>query len=116
MAMHPGLAALAEEQASNVVLTRVKSFFTKVKTVVSNREAIRQATGKQLILARSFFNPTAFSKPENREVWLARVRANFAHYRSLCARHHATAFSLRLFFILTPPDGLCPRAQTASSS
>jgi len=77
--MHPGLAALAEEQASS----RFGAFIAKIKSLASNREVIRVAAGKQLILARSFFSPTAFSKPETRDVWLQRVRFNFGHYRSL---------------------------------
>lgn len=77
--MHPGLQALAEENASGYV----KGAVAKVKSLFANREAIQLAAGKQLILARSFFAPTSFSKPLTREEWLGRVRANFAHYRSL---------------------------------
>ena len=79
--MHPGLQSLAEEQS----VGRLSSLIAKVKSLASNRDAIRQATGKQLILARSFFSPSTFSKPESRDAWLGRVRGNFGHYRSLCA-------------------------------
>ena len=80
--MHPGLASLAEDTATS----KFGAIVTKVKGLISNREAIKREWGKQLILARTFVAPTAFSKPESREVWLQRVRGNFGHYRSLCAR------------------------------
>ena len=79
--MHPGLAALAEDQASS----SAGAMLAKLKSLITNREEIRMAIGKQTILARSFFAPTAFSKPESRDIWLQRVRANFAHYRSIYA-------------------------------
>ena len=82
--MHAGLAALAESEQS---ASKIGALVARVKSLASNREAVRLALGKQLILGRSFFSPTAFSKPESREVWLQRVRANFGHYRSLCAPH-----------------------------
>lgn len=78
--MHSGLAALAEEQTGS----RIKAFFLKAKSFVSNREVIKQTVGKQLILARGFFAPTSFSKPATREEWLGRLRGNFGYYRSLC--------------------------------
>jgi len=62
---------------------RISSLIARVKGLVSNREAVKLAAGKQLILARTFFSPAQFSKPENRDIWLQRVRANFGHYRSL---------------------------------
>jgi len=77
--MHAGLAALAEQSSAS----KCSSIIAKIKSVASNREFIRTVIGKQAILARGFFSPTSFSKPETRDVWLARVRANFSHYRSL---------------------------------
>jgi hypothetical protein len=77
--MHAGLAQLAEGEATG----RISSLIARVKGLVSNREAVKLAAGKQLILARTFFSPAQFSKPENRDIWLQRVRANFGHYRSL---------------------------------
>lgn len=78
--MHAGLAALAEEGAGAGIFTKLLG---KVKSLATNREAIRLAAGKQLILARSFFSPRSFSKPESRDVLLQRVRGNFGHYRTL---------------------------------
>merc|ERR1712100_1018728 len=61
---------------------------------------IRVAAGKQLILARSFFAPTAFSKPESREVWLQRVRGNFGHYRSL---YGILLLVVAIYYVLSSP-------------
>ena len=80
--MHAGLAAFAEEQSAS----RFKAFLAKAKALISNREGMKQTFGKQLVLARGFFAPTAFSKPATRDEWLVRMRHNFGHYRSLCAR------------------------------
>ena len=79
--MHAGLRALAEEQTTG----RLASLVAKVKALAANREALTIQAGKQIILARSFVSPTTFSKPESREVWLQRVRGNFAYYYSICA-------------------------------
>jgi hypothetical protein len=84
--MHPGLAALAGDESSGPPgASAFRGLIARVKALVQNREALRVVFGKQIILGRSFFAPTTFSKPESREVWLQRVRGNFAHYRSIYA-------------------------------
>ena len=71
-----------------------------LKAAAGNREAIKLAVGKQVILARGFFDPRAFSKPADREAWLGRVRANFAHYRSL----YGVLFAIVLLYdVLSSP-------------
>lgn len=83
--LNGALAALAESGLSSAPPAAgiFKSLVAKVKAVATNREAIKAVVGKQAILARGFFAPTSFSKPESRDVVLARIRANFAAYRSL---------------------------------
>lgn len=81
--MHAGLAALAEEGSGPPGKLLFSSIVAKVRAAVSNREAIRVHVGRQVILARGFIDPRAFSKPANQEQVIARIRANFAHYRSL---------------------------------
>ena len=81
--LHQGLAALASDSSGPPGASIFKAIVSKVRAAASDREGIRLAVGKQVILARSFVDPRTFSKPENREMCLARVRANFAHYRSL---------------------------------
>ena len=98
--MHAGLAALADESGKPPGATLFAGLVTKVKAAVTNREAIRLAMGKQVILARSFFDPRTFSKPESREVALARVRANFASYRSLYA---VLGLVVLLYTVLSSP-------------
>lgn len=85
--MHAGLAALADETAAMPPgASLFSSLISRVKAAASNREAIRLAVGRQVILARGFVDPRSFSKPAAQEQVLARIRANFAHYRSLCMR------------------------------
>lgn len=82
--MHAGLAALADETAAMPPgASLFSSLISRVKAAASNREAIRLAVGRQVILARGFVDPRSFSKPAAQEQVLARIRANFAHYRSL---------------------------------
>ncbi len=85
--MHQGLAALAEEASGGPpAVSAIRSLFTRVKSagaLFANREAMKVVIGKQTILARGCLNPRTFSKPESREVWLQRVRANYWQYRSL---------------------------------
>ena len=84
--MHAGLAALADETTRGPPgATLFASLVARVKAAATNREAIRLAVGRQVILARGFVDPRSFSKPAAQEQALTRIRANFAHYRSLCA-------------------------------
>ena len=99
--MHAGLAALADEASGKPPgSTFFAGLVAKAKAAVTNREAIRVAMGKQVILARSFFDPRTFSKPESQTVAIARIRANFAHYRSLYA---GLGLVVLLYTVLSSP-------------
>lgn len=63
--------------------------------------------GKATILARTFLNPTLFSKPATRDEWLVRVRGNVSHYRSL---YLLLAGAVLVYTVLSSPlllIGLC---------
>ena len=63
--------------------------------------------GKATSLARTFLNPTLFSKPATRDEWLVRVRGNVSHYRSL---YLLLAGAVLVYTVLSSPlllIGLC---------
>lgn len=98
--MHPGLAALAEEATAPPGGGLFSKLVTYAKSMVVNRENVKLVVSKGMILARGAFSFRSFSKPENREVWLQRVRANFSFYRSL----YAVLFLVVLvYYVLSSP-------------
>ena len=76
--MHPGLAALAEEQPP--AGRTFGALLSYTKRIFANRENLKLQVGRVRVLARTFFSPSAFSKPETRTEWLSRVQTNASHY------------------------------------
>jgi len=76
--MHPGLQALAEDSSPpgaatfKVVLAQIKRFV--------NVETMSLHLSKMRVLARTFFSPRAFSKPQTRTEWIGRLQMNAKHY------------------------------------
>lgn len=111
--MHPGLAAFADESASTPPAAGLFSkLVTYVKSLLTNRETIKIIFGKTTILARGCMNPRSFSKPENRELWLQRVRTNFSRYRSLYA---ILFLAVLVYTVLSSPLLLLGLAMLASA-
>ena len=84
---HPGLAALAGESTTATSTNFVKSMLAggvaRAKSLFSSREETKVLIGKLAITARTFFSPTAFSKPVDRTECMNRLRSNLAFFRNI---------------------------------
>jgi len=83
------------------------SLLVRAKELFAQRGNMKLHVGKATILARTFLNPTLFSKPATRDEWLLRVRGNVSHYRSL---YMLLAAAVLVYTVLSSPlllVGLC---------